>query len=239
MDKFDENMNKKMNRILRFTLFTSFFFHTFAPLVFIGVVCIVAGFFKRGFFIAGGIALLLDAVLSVLLMVRFHKMQSKHPEYERFRQAMSGADPYNGLTKLTNEWGTGEEFFRSRLELYSEEASMCKTVEDAYKLYKEHCTSYLNDSLYFEFTVGNTVCRDDKEHFVISFDRQREVNDDVIVHMWFDLIFDQGAVSAPDESLLCESYQELDDYLVKVESYLTKNNLMDIKVKEIDVDTDE
>jgi len=238
MDGFDDKMNKRMNRLLRFTLFSSFFFRVFGPLVFFGVLCIILGFFKQPFFYVGGAFFALDLILTILMMYRFHKMQSNNPEYERFRQAMSGANPYEGLNKLTDEWA-GQEFFRARLELYSEEASMCKTVEDAYKLYKEHSTSFLNDRLYFEFTVGNKVCRDDKEHFVISFDRQREVNDDVIVHMWFDLIFDPGTVSAPDESILCESYQELDDYLEKVESYLTKNNLMGIKVKEIDVDTDE
>ena len=240
MDKFDDKMNKKMNRLLRFTLFSTYFFRMFAPLVFIGVVCLIIGIFKSVFFIIGGAFLLLDLVLSIICIVHFDKVQSNNPEYERFRRAMSGLDPYTALNKLTNEWA-GSEFFRSRLELYSEEAASNKTVRDAFELYKEHAGCFLNESFFFEFSAKTEVYRgDNKEHFIITFDRQREVNDDVIVHMWYDLIYDKGTKSdAINETILCEDYLKIDEYFDKVEAFLTDNDLMDLPVKETDIDTDE
>ena len=230
---FDDKMNKKMNRILRITLFSSFFFRMFGPLLFLGVLCIILGFFKTPFFIVGGVFIALDLVLSLMAIARFHKMQSNNPEYERFRQAMSGANPYQGLNKLTNEWA-GQEFFRARVELYSEEAQMCKTVEDAFKLYKEHSQSFIDSSLSFEVTV-----RRDTE-FIISFVRCREINDDVLVHMWFDLIYDPDTRSdLTEKSFLCEDAYNTDEFFDEVEAYLKSNDLMGMPVRKIDVDTDE
>ena len=240
MNEPDEKMQKKMNKLLRVTLFTSFFFHMFFPLVLIGVICLVIGLFKPVFLAVGGIFLVLDAVLSLAAILHFNKMQSKNPEYERFRQAMTGANPYEGLNKLTDEWA-GEEFFRARLELYSEEAQCCKTVREAFSVYKEHAGSFLGPHLFFEVSVKTEeYFRDGKKHFVISFDRQREVNDDVIVHMWFDLLYEPGTVSETlNETIRCEDYLKIDDYFSKVEAFLEANDLMNLPVKETDIGTDE
>ena len=240
MNEPDEKMQKKMNKLLRVTLFTSFFFHMFFPLVLIGVICLVIGLFKPVFLAVGGIFLVLDAVLSLAAILRFYKMQSKNPEFERFREAMAGANPYEDLNKLTDEWA-GEEFFRARLELFSEEADTVESVKQAFELYKEHAGSFLNDNLFFEFSVKTEVhYRDNKEHFVITFDRQREVNDDVIVHMWYDLIYAPGTRSETlNETIRCENHLEIDDYFSKVEAFLEENDLMNLPVKETDIGTDE
>lgn len=241
MNGSDDKMNKKMNRILRLTLFCSYYFHFFAPLVLIGVICTVIGFFKHQFFIAAGIVFILDFVLSLMMIIRFSRMQSDNPEYEKFRQAMSGNNPYEALNKLTNDWsGMGEEFFRARIDMYTAEAQNRSTVREAFSLYKEHGGSVINDRLFFEFTVSTDVYRDGQRHFVISFDRQREINDDVIVHLWYDLLFDPDtADDSLSENILCENIDEVDDYFAKVEAFLEQNGLMDLPVKKFDIGTDE
>ncbi|MCR5049097.1 MAG: hypothetical protein K6A37_09090 [Saccharofermentans sp.] len=241
MNGSDDKMNKKMNRILRLTLFCSYYFHFFAPLVLIGVICTVIGFFKHQFFIAAGIVFILDFVLSLMMIIRFSRMQSDNPEYEKFRQAMSGNNPYESLNKLTGEWsGTGEEFFRSRVKMFTEEAENAESVREAFNLYKEHAGSVINNNLMFEFSVSTYVYQDGQNHFVISFDRQREINDDVIVHLWYDLLFDPDtADDSLSENILCENIDEVDDYFAKVEAFLEQNGLMDLPVKKYDIGTDE
>ena len=237
----DEKMQKKMNRLLRVTLFTSFFFQMYFPLVLLGVIFIVIGLFKHEFLIVGVILLLIDLILSITSIIRFKRIQSKNPEYEKFRQAMLGNNPYEGLNKLTGEWsGTGEEFFRSRVEMFTEEAENAESVREAFKLYKEHAGSVINDNLKFEFSFSTYVYQDGQEHFVISFDRQREVNDDVIVHLWYDLLFDPGTAGASlSENILCEDINDVEDYFAKVEAFLEQNGLMELAIKKYDIGTDE
>lgn len=237
----DEKMQKKMNRLLRFTLFTSFFFQMYFPLVLLGVIFIVIGLFKHEFLIVGVILLLIDLILSITSIIRFKKIQSNNPEYEKFRQTMLGNNPYEGLNKLTDEWsGMGNEFFRSRVKMFSEEAENAESVSEAFKLYKEHAGSVLNDNLKFEFSVSTYVYQDGQEHFVISFDRQREVNDDVIVHLWYDLLFDPGTAGASlSENILCEDINGVEDYFAKVEAFLEQNGLMELAIKKYDIGTDE
>ena len=241
MNEPDEKMQKKMNSLLRFTLFTSFFFQMYFPLVLLGAIFIVIGLFKHEFLIVGVILLLIDLLLSIPSIIRFKKIQSNNPEYERFRQAMLGNNPYESLNKLTGEWsGTGEEFFRSRVEIFTEEAENAESVREAFNLYKEHAGSVINNNLMFEFSVSTYVYQDGQNHFVISFDRQREINDDVIVHLWYDLLFDSDtADTSLSENILCENIDEVDDYFAKVEAFLEQNGLMDLPVKKFDIGTDE
>lgn len=237
----DEKMQKKMNRLLRFTLFTSFFFQMYFPLVLLGVIFILIGLFKHEFLIVGVILLLIDLILSITSIIRFKNIQSKNPEYEKFRQTMLGNNPYEGLNKLTDEWsGMGNEFFRSRVKMFSEEAENAESVREAFKLYKEHAGSVINDNLKFEFSVSTYVYQDGQEHFVISFDRQREVNDDVIVHLWYDLLFNPGTAGASlSENILCEDINDVEDYFAKVEAFLERNGLMELAIKKYDIGTDE
>jgi hypothetical protein len=237
----DEKMQKKMNRILRLTMFTSFFFQMYIPLVLLGVIFIVIGLFKHEFLIVGVILLLIDLILSITSIIRFKNIQSKNPEYEKFRQTMLGNNPYEGLNKLTDEWsGMGNEFFRSRVKMFSKEAENAESVREAFKLYKEHAGSVINDNLKFEFSVSTYVYQDGQEHFVISFDRQREVNDDVIVHLWYDLLFDPGTAGASlSENILCEDINDVEDYFAKVEAFLEQNGLMELAIKKYDIGTDE
>ena len=238
-DKFDDKMNKRLKRTVRITWFCSFFFHMFFPLCALGVIFLIAGIFMHVFAVVGGIILLLDAVLSFLLMLRTLKMHSKHPEFEKFRQAMEGADPYGDLENLTDEWG-GDGFYEARVNEIKEEASSCKTVREVYEVYKKHCLAITTRTEDFVVTISKeTYFEDRQKHFVISFGREREINDDIICHLYMDILYDPDADIKGKGELRRSVFTSNEKFFNAVEAHLEENDLMDLPAANINIGTDE
>ncbi len=240
-EKFDENMNRKLRRTLNFTLFFTYFFHMGFILVVIGIVLIVIGLFgNKSLIYAGLISFVIDALISFTLMNHFKKIQSQNPEFNRFMDAMNGDNPYQDLGTLTDEWG-GEGLYKGRVELITEEVSECKTVKEAFGVYKNHSMALGNPSEEFITTIKTEKYFDDNEkHFVISFVRQREINDDVLVNLYIDLLYEPGTKSPMlNKTFHCSEFSEKEEYFRNIEEYLKENDLWDLKIGKTNVGTDE
>ena len=240
--KPNDKLNKKMGRILFFSMFSSYFFHMFAPLFWIGIALSIAGIFYRPLLIVGGIFLLLDLILTVFFMNRFKKMHSDHPEFERLRNAFNEGTVGDELNKLTDEWG-GRGFYAARIGILKENAASCKTVGEAFDVYEKHCLAVVTGLETYLVNLGadEKYFADDGRYYVISFDRMREINDDIECHMYFDLLYDPEKVDLPEKSFSSEGIesQNVKEFFETVREYLKENNLFDMPVGKMNIGTDE
>ena len=238
-DDFNEKMNRKLKRTVWTTMFVSLFFHMFFPLFALGVILLIAGLFIHVLAVAGIVVLLLDAVLSILLTVRTMKRHSNHPEFEKFRQAMNGENPYGDLNNLTDEWG-GNGFYEARINEIKDEALSCKTVREVFEVYKKHCLAITTRTEDFVVTISKeTYYKDNQKHFVISFSREREINDDIICHLYTDILFDPDAPIKGKGEFRRSVFTSNDKFFDAVENHLEENGLMDLSSEQINVGTDE
>ena len=240
-EKFDEKMKRKLNRTLNVTLFFTYFLHMFFPLVLIGVVLILVGLFTNKILCAIGIGFFaLDAILSFSFIRRFRRMQSQNPEFERFRQAMNGENPFQDLNTLTDEWG-GNGLYAARVETIKEEAESCKTVKDMYEIYKKYCMSLGVPTEEFIVTVNTEVYfMDEQKHFVISFVRQREINDDVLCNLYMDLLYEPGTKSLMlNKTFRSSESESTEDFFNKVDEFLDTHELLDLPLEQTNIGTDE
>ena len=170
MENDKDKLNRKMKRTIFMMTFFMYFFRMFAPLFLVGVVLLIAGIFRKEFLLIGAVFLVLDAVLSVLMMIRMYRIQSRHAEFERVRKALAGE---------------------------------CSTVGEAFEVYKKHCLYVVTGEETYTFTAGpdKKYFMDGGRYYVISFDRMREINDDVECHMYFDLLFDPSMTFLPETEL--------------------------------------
>ena len=94
----------------------------------------------------------------------------------------------------------------------------------------------LTDETYTVYIKKEKYFFDDQMHYVISFDRMREINDDIEQHMYMDILFE------PDrfESSIEKSFENDVDgdaaaFFETVGTYLESNELMDLTVDDINV----
>lgn len=236
----NEKMNKMLKRHLIVTMFCTYFFRLFGPLFLIGATLIFVGFYKQEFFYVGGILLLTDLILSGFMMVRFFRMQSEHPEFERLRQAFNEGRPADELEKMTGEWA-GNGFYTARIDVFREEASACKTIGEAFEIYKKHCMAIVTGQEVFNVKIGldRSYFEDGERYFVISFDRMRIVNDDVEVHMYFDLLYDPDEFKSTKIKISSVDYDDVEEFFDNVREYLKDKGLMDVAVEKTNIGTDE
>lgn len=238
-DNFNDKMNRRLKRTVFVTAFFSFFLHFFFPLVVLGIILLMLGIFIKTLAVAGIIVLAADAVLSLILVIRMLNKQSKHKEFERFRQIMQGEDPYGELGSLTDEW-SGKGFYRANIELITEEESGCKTVREVFEVYKKFCIESTARNEDFGVTIRNEIYfEDDKEHFVISFDRIREINDDDMCHLYTDLLYPKDLKPDINTEMYRSDFTSNEKFFDAVEKYLTDNGLIDLQVEKINIGTDE
>ena len=215
-----DKLNRKMKRTIFIMTFFMYFFRMFAPLFLVGVVLLIAGIFRKEFLLIGAVFLVLDAVLSVLMMIRMYRIQSRHPEFEK-------------------------EFYSARVDGYRDDAMKCSTVGDAFEVYKKHCLYVVTGEETYTFTAGpdKKYFMDGGRYYVISFDRMREIHDDVECHMYFDLLFDPDKMSGPKTTISTENcideVSNLESYLRSVEEFLKDKDLMSIPLEKTNIGTDE
>ncbi|MBO4461121.1 MAG: hypothetical protein J5778_10780 [Clostridiales bacterium] len=238
----NDKLNKKMGRIVYLTMFSSYFFRLFGPLFWMGIAFLIAGIFVRQLLIIGGALLLLDLIVTLVFMRRFMNMQSENPEFERLRQALNNGVPADELEKMTGEW-EGNGFYTARIDGFREEASSCKTVEEAFGIYKKYCLAVVTGQETYTVTLGldKKYFADDGRYSVISFDRMRIISDDVECHMFFDLLYDPDEIKLPKNKFSSEGIASpnIKEFFDKVEEYLKDNDLMKLPIVKTNIGTDE
>ena len=73
-------------------------------------------------------------------------------------------------------------------------------------------------------------------HYVISFDRMREINDDIEQHMYMDILFEPDRFeSSIEKSFESDVDGDSAEFFEAVGTYLESNELMDLPVDDINV----
>ena len=244
MENDKDKLNRKLKRTIFIMTFSMYFFRMFAPLFLVGVILLIAGIFRKEFLLIGAVFLVLDAVLSVLMMIRMYRIQSRHPEFEKVRKALAGGDFIGDMDKLDREWA-GSGFYSARVDGYRDDAMKCSTVGEAFEVYKKHCLYVVTGEETYIFTAGpdKKYFMDGGRYYVISFDRMREIHDDVECHMYFDLLFDPDKMSGPKTTISTENcideVSNLESYLNSVEEFLKDKDLMSVPLEKTNIGTDE
>ena len=73
-------------------------------------------------------------------------------------------------------------------------------------------------------------------HFVVSFDRMREINDDIEQHMYMDILFEPDRFdSSIEKSFESGIDGDTAEFFENVGAYLESNGLMELSVDDINV----
>ena len=235
-----KKMNRKMKTYLYLTMFWMYYTKILAPVFILGLIALIVGIFKREFLFAGAVLLVGNVFLALILTVRFFRMHSEHPEFERFRKAVVDGVPAEEIDKMTDEWG-GNDFYTARIENYRHEGNECKTIGEAFATYKKHCQAVVTGQETFTVSLAldKKYFNDGNKYYVVSFDRMRIINDDVEVHMYFDLLYDPDSMKHTKIRFCTEDYDDLDEFFDNVEDYLKTTDLWDISISKSNIGTDE
>ncbi len=240
MEDQNKEQKKDPNNIskgkFRLILFTTYFFRTFIFLWVPGLVLLVIGLFRKEFLVAGAVLLAADLVVSLIFVIRTARMKGSYQMFKAIVQAAS--------EEAANDDPDGPSGKPDKEDLYSEkahelrrEASDAKTVREVFELYKKDIARMaLDDETYTVYVRKEKYFFDEKMHYVISFDRMREINDDMEHHMYMDILFEPDRFGKSVEKTF-ESGADGDaaEFFEQVREHLESNHLMDLAVDDINV----
>lgn len=235
-----ENQDKKPKEIskLKFalTIFVTYFFRSFIFLTVPALICIIFGAFRKELFIVGGVLLAIDLFITIFFTVKTVRLKGSHEMFNAIVNAAhdedSLVDSYDAFSKTDKE-----DLYSEKAHELRREASSAKSVREVFELYKKDIADMaLTDEMYTVYIKKEKYFFDDQMHYVISFDRMREINDDIEQHMYMDILFE------PDrfESSIEKSFEngvdgDSSDFFETVGTYLESNELMDLPVDDINV----
>lgn len=220
----------------RLILFAVYFFRSFIFLFIGSLVFLIVGIFRRECLIIGVALLIIDFIMSIYCAIRTSRMQGSHEMFNLILQAARNEGSSGNL-----DGAMGKE---NKEDLYSEkahdlrhEASEAKTVGEIFELYKKDIAALaLTDETYTVYVKKEKYFFDDQMHYVISFDRMREINDDIEQHLYMDILF------APDkfDSKIENTFEgkadgDTAEFFEQVGQYLESNELMELAIDDINV----
>ena len=151
-------------------------------------------------------------------------------------QAAQNEDAY-GDENSTKGKPDKEDLYSEKAHDLRHEASEAKTVKEVFELYKKDIADMaLPDETYTVHIKKEKYFFDDKMHYVISFDRMREINDDIEQHLYMDILFDpdrfDGTIETTFEGIADGGTAEFYEQVVQ---HLESNGLMELAVEDINV----
>ena len=234
-----ENQDKKPKEIskLKFalTIFVTYFFRSFIFLTVPALICLIFGAFRKELLIVGGVLLAIDLFITIFFTVKTVRLKGSHEMFNAIVNAANDEDSlydsYDAFSKPDKE-----DLYSEKAHELRREASSVKSVREVFELYKKDIADMaLTDETYTVYIRKEKYFFDDQMHYVISFDRMREINDDIEQHMYMDILFE------PDrfESSIEKSFESDVDgdaaFFETVGTYLESNELMDLPVDDINV----
>lgn len=231
-----EDQNKKKPPVskwkFRLIIFLTFFFRSFIFLFMGGVAFLVAGIFRRECLVVGAALLGIDLILSICFMIRTSRLKGSHEMFNMIVQAATEDD--GGRGEIAGK-PDKEDLYSERGNDLRRQASEAKTVREVFELYQKDIEDMaLTDETYTVYIRKEEYFFDRKMHYVISFDRMREINDDIEHHLYMDILFD------PDkfDSGIGNNFESTADgdkagFFEQVRQYLESNALMDLVVEDI------
>lgn len=234
-----EDQNKKPDKISKskftLTLFVTFFFRSFLFLFVPGLVFLIVGIFRKECLIIGAVILALDLIISVYFTIKTVRLKGSH---EMFNALVQAADEIsNGDYDESGRKPDKEDLYSEKANELRRKAADAKSVWEVLELYKKDIADMaLTDETYTVYIKKEKYFFDDQIHYVISFDRMREINDDIEQHLYIDILF------APDKfdhkienSFECTSDGDTAEFFEQVRSHLESNGLTDLPIEDINV----
>lgn len=235
-----ENQDKKPKEIskLKFalTIFVTYFFRSFIFLTVPALICLIFGAFRKELFIVGGVLLALDLFITIFFTVKTVRLKGSH---EMFNAIVNAANDEDALDESYDSFSKPdkEDLYSEKAHELRREASSLKSVREVFELYKNDIADMaLTDETYTVYIKKEKYFFDDQMHYVISFDRMREINDDIKQHLYMDILFEPDRFDSSIEKTF-ESSEEDDTAALfeRVGEYLESNELMELQVDDINV----
>lgn len=235
-----ENQDKKPKEIskLKFalTIFVTYFFRSFIFLTVPALICLIFGAFRKELFIVGGVLLAIDLFITIFFTVKTVRLKGSH---EMFNAIVNAANDEDALDESYDSFSKPdkEDLYSEKAHELRREAASAKSVREVFELYKKDIADMaLTDEKYTVYIKKEKYFFDDQMHYVISFDRMREINDDIKQHLYMDILFEPDRFDSSIEKTF-ESSEEYDTAALfeQVGEYLESNELMELQVDDINV----
>ena len=235
-----ENQDKQHKKISKFKfgliIFFTFFFRSFIFLTVPALICLIFGAFRKELFIVGAVLLAIDLFITIFFTVKTVRLKGSH---EMFTAIVNAANDEDSLEDSYEPYSKPDKD-----DLYSEKAhelrsaaSSAKSVREVFEMYKKDIADMaLKDETYTVYIKKEKYFFDDQMHFVISFDRMREINDDIEQHMYMDILFEPDRFDSSIEKSFESSIDgDTAAFFENVGAYLESNGLMELSVDDINV----
>lgn len=234
-----KDKNKKPAKVSKsefmLTLFVTFFFRSFIFLFIPGLIFIIVGIFRNECLIIGAVLLAIDLIISLYFTIKASRLKGSHEMFNAIVQA-ADEDSDDDLDEL-NTKPNKEDLYSERAHELRRTASDAKSVRDVFELYKKDIADMaLTDETFTVYIKKEKYFFDNQMHYVISFDRMREINDDIEQHLYIDILF------APDkfDPKIENSFEFTPDgdtaeFYEQVGSHLETNGLLDLQIEDINV----
>ncbi len=235
-----ENQDKKPKQISKWkfalTIFVTFFFRSFMFLTVPALIFLIIGAFRKELLIVGGVLLAIDLFITIFFTVKTVKLKGSH---EMFNAIVNAANDEDALDDSYEPFSKPdkEDLYSEEAHALRREASSLKSVREVFELYKNDIADMaLTDETYTVYIKREKYFFDDQMHYVISFDRMREINDDIEQHLYMDILFEPDRFDRSIEKTF-ESSEEDDAaaFFEQVGEYLESNELMELPVDDINV----
>ena len=235
-----ENQDKKTKKISKWkialTIFVTYFFRSFVFLTVPALICLIIGTFRKELLIVGGVLLAIDLFITIFFTVKTVRLKGSHEMFNAIVNAANDVDSlddsYDAFSKLDKE-----DLYSEKAHELRREASSIKSVREVFELYKKDIADMaLTDEMYTVYIRKEKYFFDDQMHYVISFDRMREINDDIEQHMYMDILFEPDRFeSSIEKSFENDVDGDSAEFFEAVGTYLESNELMDFPVDDINV----
>ena len=235
-----ENQDKKPKKISKWkfalTIFVTYFFRSFIFLTVPALICLIFGAFRKELFIVGGVLLALDLFITIFFTVKTVRLKGSHEMFNAIFNAANDEDSlddsYDAFSKPDKE-----DLYSEKAHELRREASSAKSVREVFELYKKDIADMaLTDEKYTVYIRKEKYFFDDQMHYVISFDRMREINDDIEQHMYMDILFEPDRFeSSIEKSFESDVDGDSAEFFEAVGTYLESNELMDLPADDINV----
>ena len=235
-----ENRDKQHKKISKFKfgliIFFTFFFRSFIFLTVPALICLIFGAFRKELFIVGAVLLAIDLFITIFFTVKTVRLKGSHEMFNAILNAAHNEDApddsYNPYSKPDKD-----DLYSEKAHELRREASSAKSVRDVFWLYKKDIADMaLKDETYTAYIKKEKYFFDDQMHYVISFDRMREINDDIEQHMYMDILLEPDRFDSSIEKSFDSGIDgDTAAFFENVGAHLESNGLMDLPVDDINV----
>ncbi|MBQ1247258.1 MAG: hypothetical protein IIX95_04420 [Clostridiales bacterium] len=180
--------------------------------------------------------LALDLFITIFFTVKTVRLKGSHEMFNAIVNAANDEDSlddsYDAFSKPDKD-----DLYSEKAHELRREASSVKSVREVFELYKKDIADMaLTDETYTVYIRKEKYFFDDQMHYVISFDRMREINDDIEQHMYMDILFEPDRFeSSIEKSFESDVDGDSAEFFETVGTYLESNELMDLPVDDINV----